>query len=101
MEKQQPMAGNLIRKSKPTDMKKVTLLSRVLATAGLAVLCFHFLQKKESRDPVLFYIACGLVGLAWILAALSYAVNRNRKELREFLLFTGLIAAGYLAFYFS
>lgn len=86
---------------KTTNMKKATLIARVLAIAGLLVTGYHYLQPKDQRDPLFFYLACGLIGLAWLLTVIAYAVTRNKKDLRELLLFTGLIAAGYLAFYFS
>lgn len=82
-------------------MKKATLFTRVLAIAGLLFICFHYLQPKDKRDPLFFYLAGGLIGLAWLLTVIAYAVTRNKKDLRELLLFSGLIAAGYLAFYFS
>lgn len=82
-------------------MKKATLLSRVLAAAGLVVMGIHYLQKKETRDPVVFYTAAGLIGIAWVLTVTAYALGRNKKDLRELLLFTGLLVLAYGAFYFS
>lgn len=78
-------------------MKKTSLLSRILAVAGIAVMAVYFFQQKESKNQALFYSACALIGLSYVITVISYLVNRNKKDLYELLLFTGILLLFYLA----
>lgn len=82
-------------------MKKTTLIARVLAVAGIMLAVLWYFQQKGNRNSGLFYAAVALTGIAWVMTVISYAVTKNRKDLSELLIVSGLLLLGYLAVFIS